>query len=156
MQELQASPAAISFIKSKEGFETNAYRCPAGVWTIGYGFTKGVKKGDMMTRQDADVRMSVEVDEFEHGLRKLLGAAPTTQGQFDALLSFAFNLGLGALRTSSLLRFHKDGDYRAAEREFAKWVNVRDPQTKQLKRVRGLVSRRAEEAKAYRTGLWAS
>ena len=71
-----------------EGFRAEAYLCPANVWTIGYGFTSGVKPGDVITREEADARLDVELAHFANGIRPLL-KRPATPNQFGAMVSLA-------------------------------------------------------------------
>lgn len=141
---MNISDKGLDLIKRFEGLELTAYRCPAGVWTIGYGHTGiDVKKGMTITEEEAEQLLRVDVRRFEDGVRGI--AAKFTQGQFDALVSFAYNLGLGALLSSTLLKKHKAGDYDAAAEQFGRWVYAGG------KRLKGLVRRRAEEAALYRS-----
>lgn len=142
------SKAGLALIKSFEGLSLKAYPDPAtggAPWTIGYGHTgPEVKKGLNWTQAQADNAIADDVSRFADGVAALIEAAPTTQGQFDALSSFAFNLGLGNLAKSTLLKKHKAGDYAGAAAEFAKWANANG------KQMAGLVRRRAAEAAMYR------
>lgn len=134
--------AGLSFIKQFEGCELKAYLCPAGVPTIGYGRTKGVKLGDTCSQAQADAWLTQEYDEFEAGVRKLVTVA-LTANQLGALVSFAYNIGLGALRTSTLLRVLNAGDYSGAASQFSRW-------NKAAGRVlAGLSRRRAAEAALF-------
>lgn len=140
-----SSRAGLGLVKEKEGFRASAYPDPAtgsAPWTIGYGFTKGVKRGDTITRADADARILREYDEFEAGVRKLV-RVPLTENQLGALTCFAFNVGLGNLGSSTLLRLLNQGDYKGAAAQFARW-------NKAAGRVMaGLTARRAEEAALF-------
>lgn len=112
--------------------------------TIGFGSTgPDIKLGMKWTQAQADERFAADLAKFAAGVAKLVGAAPTTQGQFDALTSFAYNCGLEAMKTSTLLRMHKDGDYEHARLQFARW----DKQAG--KTLKGLTKRRASEAALY-------
>jgi lysozyme len=134
--------AGLSLIKQFEGCKLKAYLCPAGVPTIGYGRTKGVKLGDTCSQAQADAWLTQEYDEFEAGVRKLVAVA-LTANQLGALVSFAYNIGLGALRTSTLLRKLNAGDYKGAALEFGRW-------NKAAGRVlAGLSRRRAAEAALF-------
>lgn len=131
------SSACISLIKEFEGCKLIAYLDSVGVPTIGYGHTRGVQLGQQVTQDEADSFLAEDVAEHAEGVLRLL-LKPVTQGQFDALVSFAFNLGVGALKRSTLLRKVNDGDESAAE-EFAKWVFAGG------KVLKGLQRRRAAE-----------
>jgi lysozyme len=116
-------------------------------WTIGWGSTgPDIKKGTVWTQRQCDDRFESHVAEFAEGVAKAIGSAPTTQGQFDAMVSFAYNVGLGALAKSTLLKKHKAGDHAGAAAEFAKWNKAAG------KVLNGLVKRRAAEASLYRGG----
>lgn len=146
---MKLSKAGIDLIKAHEGYHERlsdgscrAYLCPAGVWTIGYGSTTGVVEGMTWTREQAELGLRNDVARFEAGVLKA-ATVPLTQGQFDALVSFAYNVGLGALERSTLLRKLNAGDAAGAAAEFAKW-------TKAAGRVMpGLVRRRADEAALF-------
>lgn len=97
-----------------------AYKCPAGVYTIGYGHTDGVKKGDKISLKQAENFLREDIKEFENGVNKAV-SAPLTQNQFDALVSFTYNIGLGAFKTSTLRRKLNAKDYAGAAREFTRW-----------------------------------
>lgn len=142
----KVSEEGLKHIKASEGLMLKAYPDPASggdPWTIGYGSTTGVKKGMVITEAQADERLRVDVERFERAVNKL--APETTQGQFDALVSFSFNVGEGNLDKSTLLKLHNAGDYAGAANEFAKWNLAAG------KRMPGLVTRRAGEAKLYRS-----
>lgn len=137
------SQKGLDLIKHFEGLELRAYQDSVGVWTIGVGHTKGVKKGDVITEAQADAFLKEDVSDAEAAVRKY--CLVTTQGQFDALVSFTFNLGAGSLRTSTLRRKHNEGDYDGAANEFKRWVNAGGV------KMTGLVRRRAAEAELYRS-----
>lgn len=137
--------AGLGLVKSSEGFRANAYPDPAtgGVpWTIGYGFTKGVKRGDKITLADADARLIREYDEYEAGVRKQV-KVPLSANQLGALVCFAFNVGLGALKTSTLLRLLNGGHYDQVPAQLARWNKANG------KVMGGLTSRRALEAALF-------
>lgn len=132
----------IDLIKKFEGCKLSAYRCPAGIWTIGYGHTNGVYQGQTITQYEADKMLENDVVKFEMGVRNLVGNLP--DNKIDALTSFAFNLGLGALRDSTLCKKVKANPNDLTIRnEFMKWVNAGG------KRLQGLVNRRQAEADLY-------
>ena len=133
-------------VKKYEGFRPAAYLCPAGVPTIGYGFTDGVKLGDTMTQKAADSRLLDELRKFGEGVYALC-SAPVTQNGFDALVSLAYNIGLAAFSRSSVLRLHNAGAATACGRAFARWN--KSTVGGKLVVLPGLTRRRAEEAALY-------
>ena len=135
---MQISKAGLDLIKQFEGLYLQAYRCPAGVPTIGYGHTAGVAMGQTITQQQADDYLRRDVRQFERAVSRLV-RVPLTQGQFDALVSFAFNLGEGALAQSTLLRLLNAGDYAGAAAQFDRWNKAGG------RVLPGLVRRRAAE-----------
>lgn len=125
-----------------EGLMLEAYEDAAGVWTIGYGHTKGVRPGDRISVWWAKELLKDDVEEVEQQVRELDVAR--TEGQFDALVSFVFNLGIDRLKTSTLLKVIREGGSKnAIKREFKRWVHAGG---KQLK---GLERRREWEAKRF-------
>lgn len=135
---MQISKDGLDLIKQFEGLYLKAYRCPAGVPTIGYGHTAGVAMGQAITQQQADDYLRRDVRQFERAVARLV-SVPLTQGQFDALVSFAFNLGEGALAQSTLLRMLNAGDYAGAAAQFDRWNKAGG------RVLPGLVRRRAAE-----------
>ena len=118
---MKASQTLIEKIKHFEGFRAEAYRCPAGQWTVGYGHTRGVYEGRRVTRAEADRLLREDLAPLEHYVERL-GVAKT-QGQADALLDFCFNLGTPALDGSTLLRKIRQGAPTAEiQAEFRRWV----------------------------------
>lgn len=135
--------AGVAIIKHFEGLKLKAYKCPAGIWTIGYGHTgPDVLPGLVITEARADELLAADLARFEAGVADLAKVA--NDNQFAALVSFAFNLGLEALRTSTLLRKHMAGDYEGAAAEFARWNKANHVV------LSGLTRRRAMEADLYR------
>jgi lysozyme len=128
---MRASPAAVARLRELERLALRAYRDEGGKWTIGYGDTADVNPGDVIDETEAERRLSVRVDEFSAAVSKAL-KRPATQSQFDALFIFAYNVGVGALQTSTLLQLFNAGETARAAREFAKWIYVRGPEV-QLK-----------------------
>ena len=116
--------AGIDLIKKFEGLKLEAYYCPAGVLTVGYGHTgKDVKLYQKISAEQAEKLLDADLRKFEYGVSEAL-RVPVSDNQFAALVSFAFNLGLGALRKSTLLKKLNSGDYDAVPVELKKWVNV--------------------------------
>lgn len=141
---MRTSQRGIDLIKKYEGLRLNAYLCPAGVPTIGYGHTKGVAMGDTTTPDQAEQLLRQDLAKFEDGIVRL--GLPLKQHQFDALVSFAFNLGLGALQKSTLLRKAKaDINDPTIPDEFRKWTRAGG------KVLDGLVRRRNEEAELWQS-----
>lgn len=139
---MKTSPKGVRLIQQFEGFRSKAYRDVAGVWTIGYGFTKGVKQVDTITRPAADARLRRELVEYEQGVTKAC-TNPLNQNQFDALVCFAFNVGVAGMARSSVVKAHNRGDYNAAARAFGLWNKAGG------KVWPGLTRRRAAEAALY-------
>ena len=149
---LQPSKAITDYVKGIEKLaklradgKVEAYMpTPNDRPTIGYG-TSGpdVKMGTVWTVTQAEQRFADHFAEFAAGVRAALGAAPTSQRQFDAMVSLAYNIGIGAFRESTLLRLHKEGKYAEAKAQFSRW-------NKQAGIVlNGLTKRRAHEAEVY-------
>lgn len=144
---MKISDKGKALIRRWEGCELTAYRCSAGRLTIGFGSTgPHVKEGMVITQAEADALLDKDLARFEAGVTALAG--PTLQHRFDALTSFAFNLGLHALQKSTLLKRHKAGDFSGAASQFAQWNKIR--RNGQLVPLAGLTARRAAEAKLYR------
>lgn len=133
-------------IQSFEGCELEAYLDIAGIPTIGWGHTgPEVRLGQTITQEEADRLFDEDTDRFEAAVVRLAKSA--TDNQFDALVSFAYNLGEGNLQTSTLLKKHNAGDFAGAAKEFARWNKAKVKG--KLVVVRGLTRRRAAEAEVY-------
>ena len=121
---MEISDVGLKLIAAHEGFRAKAYVCPAGVITIGYGTTriggKAVKLGEVCTKEQAEYWLRADVAKFETAIEKLV-KVPLTQGEFDALVSFVYNIGDGAFAKSTLLKKLNGGDKAGAASEFAKW-----------------------------------
>lgn len=135
---MKTSEKGLELIKHFEGLRLQAYRCSAHVWTIGYGHTAGVQPGDSVTAGQADSLLRQDIEESERSVARYV-TAPLNHCQFDALVSFTFNLGAGNLRTSTLLKKLNAGDYSGAAEEFPRWVSAGG------KKLPGLVRRREAE-----------
>ena len=142
------SKACADLVKSFEGCVLKAYPDPAtggDPWTIGVGATgPGIAKGVVWTQEQADDRLMADLARFGRGVWNAIGEKETTQNRFDALVSFAFNVGLGNLLSSTLLRKHVAGDYEGAAAQFIRWNRASG------KVMAGLTRRRAAEAAHYR------
>lgn len=137
------SAAGLQLIKAFEGCRLKAYRDPVGIPTIGYGRIKGVKMGDVISQEQADNWLLEEIEnEYAPGVEGLV-KVEITDNQFAALVSFAYNLGVGALAKSTLLRKLNAGDYAGASQEFGKWSKAGG------KTLPGLVRRRAAESTLF-------
>lgn len=133
----------LEIIKESEGLALKAYVCPAGVLTIGYGSTGNhVKPGMVITEAQAEELLRSDLRRFEDWVAS--HCTPATDNQFSALVSFAFNVGEGALKDSTLRRKHLEGDYAGAAEQFARWNKGGG------RELPGLVKRRAREAALYR------
>lgn len=145
MTNKRINDAGLKLIKDAEGLRLAAYPDPGtggDPWTIGYGHTgPEVKKGMVISSGQADAYLKADVARFEQAVAQLCPV--TTDNQFSALVSFAFNLGPENLRTSTLRRLHNEGDYAGAQAQFGRW-------NKAAGRVLpGLTKRRAAEAALY-------
>ncbi|TBM13386.1 lysozyme [Hafnia paralvei] len=144
---MQISENGINLIKQFEGCKLTAYQDIADVWTIGYGWTqpvdgKPVAAGMKITQQKADDLLKQGVVQYENGVNTLV-KVQINQNQFDALVDFAYNLGVNALKGSTLLKKLNAGDYAGAANEFPKW-NKADG-----KEVAGLTRRREAEKSLF-------
>jgi lysozyme len=134
----------LALIKQFEGCELTAYRCPAGILTIGYGSTgKHVKPGMVITQPEAEALLKRDLARFETGVNAMVEGVPTTSDQFSALVSFAFNLGLANLLKSTLLKKHRRADFKGAADEFLRWNRAGN------RILAGLTRRRAAERRLY-------
>jgi len=133
---------AVDLVKHFEGLRLQAYLCPAGVPTIGYGHTAGVALGQTITAAQAEQFLAQDLTAAAGQVDKLVTVALNPQ-QRGALASFVFNLGAGNLKSSTLLKLLNGGDYAGAAGEFGKWVKAAG------KTLPGLVARRAAEAALF-------
>lgn len=136
----------LDLIKDYEGLRLEAYRCPAGIWTIGYGHTLDVSPGDTITRAQADAYLASDLKGFAASVRKLCKVKPNPN-QLAAMTSLAFNIGTGAFQKSTVLKRHNAGDTTAAANAFGMWNKATVNGKKVV--LPGLVSRRAREAALY-------
>lgn len=140
------TPEGLELVKYFEGLRQKAYRCPAGVWTIGYGHTKGVKPGDVCLKKEAEEWLEQDLQEAETCVRKRV-RVPLNDNQYSALCSFVFNFGCGAFHNSTLLKKLNLGDYLGAANEFERWVYADG------KRLNGLTRRREAERRLFMKGM---
>lgn len=139
----------IELIKAFEGLSLKSYLCPAQVWTIGYGNTfyedgTRVQPNEEITKERAEEMLEFVYDKFENSVKHVL-AVDVTDNQLGALVSFAYNLGVGALGKSTLLKKLNAGDVQGAGDEFLKWTKAGG------KVLAGLVRRREAERKLFLT-----
>ncbi len=139
---MNTSKKGKTLIKKYEGCRLKAYKCPAGVLTIGYGHTNNVRLDDVLTQDEAEKLLDIDIKIKEKELNKLI-KVPVTQNQYDALISFVFNLGVGNLKKSTLLRLLNQKNYKGAAQQFDRWVYAGN------KVLAGLVKRRAEEKELF-------
>ena len=119
---MNISQTGIDLIKQFEGCKLEAYQCSAGVWTIGYGHTgSDVTKGRKITQNDAESLLKQDLIVHCNNVLKLV-KVKLNQNQFDALVSFEYNVGYGNLSSSTLLKLLNKGDYTGAAGQFEKWV----------------------------------
>lgn len=145
------SSRCVDLVRGYEQCRLKAYKpTPDDVWTLGWGSTRGVKQGDVWTQAQADGRFTQELTEFACAVWARVGSAPTTQGQFDAMVSLAYNIGETNFRGSSVATNHRLGHNATAALAFSLWNKQRDKKTGELKVLNGLTKRRAAEAAMYR------
>lgn len=135
---MHISEKGLALIRQAEGLRLSAYKCPAGIATIGYGHTAGVKMGQSIDKAEAERLLRGDVASFELSVLGIV-SVPLSQGQFDALVSFAYNLGASALKGSTLLRLLNAGLYADAANQFGRWNKAGG------KVLAGLTARRAAE-----------
>ena len=139
---MKIGTAGLDLIKEYEGLKLVAYLDSVGVPTLGYGHIKGVKIGDRCTAAQAEEWLRADVQDAEACVN--LGVTSTVnQNEFDALVSFVFNLGCGNFRKSTLLKKLNDSDYDGASLEFARWNRAGGLE------IAGLTRRRQAEAELF-------
>lgn len=139
---MKISQYGIDLIKHFEGCELQAYQCAAGVWTIGYGHTKGVQPGDEWSEDHANHMLEVELEEYENYVSTAV-TVPLSQNQFDALVSWVYNLGNGNLTSSTMLKVLNSGDYDGVPAQIKRWNKAGG------KVLEGLTRRRQAEADMF-------
>ena len=118
---MRTGQLGIDLIKSFEGLALKAYLCPAGVLTIGYGHTgSNVMPGQIISEEQAENLLRIDLNRFEVGVANSVTAS-INQNQFDALVSLSFNIGLGAFKSSTLLKVLNAGQYIEAASQFLRW-----------------------------------
>lgn len=141
----KTSQAGIILIKEFESFRSEPYQDSVGVWTNGWGHTGGVTKDTPpVTEEEAESNLKGDLFEAEEAVVVFV-KVPLTDNQFDALVSFTFNLGSGSLQLSTLRKKLNVGDYQGASDEFGKWVYAGG------RKLNGLILRRAKERELFLT-----
>lgn len=121
---MKINEEGLELIKSFEGLRLKAYRDQVGVWTIGYGHTgPEVTQGYTVTEDEANSLFEADIEKFESGVVDLV-LPLLNSNQFSALVSFAYNLGIGSLKRSTLLELVNESEFEAASREFLKWSHA--------------------------------
>lgn len=137
----------LKHFEAGRGFETRAYWDAHGrVWTIGWGFTKGVKEGDLMTEEQGNARLDIELKEYEDGVWRLCEVEPT-ENQFSAMVCLSWNIGLNPKKgfpISDVLKYHNLREFDKAAKSFKSWQKSGGVE------LPGLVRRRAAEAQLYK------
>ena len=141
----------LNFIRKVEGLEHNAYQDEGGVWTIGYGHTRGVKEGDSISTFKANTYLNTDLVAFEIQLQRLV-RVELTQNQYTALLSFIYNIGATQFAKSTLLKYVNEKKFDLVPDELRKWNKVNNEVSL------GLTRRREKEAILFAnesvTGTW--
>jgi lysozyme len=151
-QVMRVSEAALERLRMREALSLMPYRDAAGVWTVGYGTTvypngQRVKWSDSCTQAEAEAWFRYDLERFERCVLETLPLVPLNQPMFDALVSFAYNIGEEAFRTSTLARRLNAGQYIEAQAEFDRWVKAGGVVLK------GLVNRRNFEQAEFNEGI---
>ena len=144
---MKISSEGLALIKKFEGCELTAYKCAAGVWTIGYGHIKGVYEGQTITQSEAESMLQHEMKEYEGYINSAVTVS-LSQNQFDALVSWVFNLGNGNLRASTLLKVVNAEDYEGVPAQIKRWNKAGG------KVLQGLIRRREAEALLWQGKEW--
>ena len=146
---MKISQEGLALIKKFEGLELHAYKCAAGVWTIGYGHTKDVSEGMQITHTEAEKMLVEELAEYE---KAVLDAVTISLDQcmFDALVSWTYNLGPTNLNSSTLLKVLNSGEYADVPAQLKRWNKAGG------KVLDGLIRRREAEALLFENKDWSS
>jgi lysozyme len=139
---LKTSPAGISLIKKFEGLSLVPYFCPGRVLTIGYGHTVTAKPGMKITAKQAEELLKDDLKFFEKAVNDLV-KSPLTQNQFDAIICFCYNVGVGNFKKSTMLRMLNQKKYYDAADQFLVWNKIKDKESL------GLTNRRAAERNLF-------
>lgn len=151
---MNINQATIDLVKKWEGFRADAYLCPAGVWTIGYGITANAgigvdpKPGMTVTREQADRHLRAALERFARQIRPGV-TAPINDNEFGAFLSLAYNIGAAGFLRSSALRHFNAGDKAEAAAAIKLWNKATVNGKRKV--LQGLVNRREEEVRLFQT-----
>ena len=144
VETVSAVNEAAKLIRKYEGCRLKAYLCPAGRWTIGYGHTEGVKEGDSWTQKQADDVLMKEIEEYGKGVLQACPSLANYPNRLGACISLAYNIGLANFAGSSVAKYIRRGEYRAAADAFLMWVYAGK------QKMPGLVNRRQAERTVFR------
>ena len=144
---MKISPEGLALIKKVEGCELEAYQCSAGVWTIGYGHTKGVEEGMTITKDQAEQMLLEELVEYEVAVEEAVDNQ-LDQCMFDALVSWTYNLGPTNLNNSTMLKVLNAGEYDEVPAQIKRWNKAGG------KVLQGLIRRREAEALLFEGKDW--
>ena len=144
---MQTSEKGKEFIKHFEGCKLEAYQCSGDVWTIGCGHTRGVEEGDKISKKQADALLSADIEMVETHVQRLI-TVDLDQSQWDAIVSWCFNLGCGNLRASTMLQVINSGELDKVSEQIIRWDKVGK------KAVAGLTRRRKAEADLFDNGVY--
>ena len=144
---MKISQEGIALIKHYEGCKLESYQCSAGVWTIGYGSTKNIKEGMSIDAEKAEQLLVKDLAIFEKEVKNLV-SVPLEQNQYDAIVSWTFNLGSSNLKASTMLKVLNNGVYEAVPEQLKRWNKVKGVVND------GLVKRRKSEALLFEGKDW--
>ena len=144
---MKISQEGLSLIKRFEGCRLESYKCSANVLTIGYGHTSGVKETDTITQDEADKLLQEDVEQFEKYVDDNV-TVELGQSQFDSLVAWTFNLGVGNLRSSTMLKKLNNEDYKSVPSEMKRWNKAGG------KTLDGLIRRRKAESLLFESKEW--
>ncbi|WP_051251774.1 lysozyme [Psychrilyobacter atlanticus] len=144
---MKISKQGIELIKHFESYEMKAYKCPADVWTIGWGFTRvngvKIKKGDIMTLKVADLELIKQLKIYENVVKKVIMIKKINQNQYDALVSLCYNIGGSSFRKSDIVQLVNGRNFIGACKIFNLWSKAAG------KRSKGLLRRRMSERNLF-------
>lgn len=149
---MKTGAEGIKLIKSFESLRLDAYKCPAGIWTIGWGHTGNVKEGDKVTLETAEQLIRMDLEDAEKSVNKRV-TLELSQNMFDALVCLVFNIGDKQFKDSTLLKELNKGNLFKAADQFLVWNKAENPQTGKLEVSKGLARRRQMENLLFVSGI---